>query len=394
MPLAKHTSEIVIVGGGVIGLAVARALARRGVKDVLLLERGELGKEASYAAAGILAPQAEADESDEFFALAAASRDAYPAFAESLYAETGIDIELDSAGTLYLAFNSTDEQEIQDRFAWQTRAGLSVERLTRAEALQLEPNISAHVCSALRFPKDIQVENRLLVEALTSSCRHFEVTLVTNTLVHDLKIESGQLTGVQTSAGFISTDCVVIAGGAWTSKIKNLPAITIEPVRGQMLCFHGQQRIANHVLYSPRGYLVPRRDGRLLAGSTLEEVGFDSRVTDEGLQTVRSNALEISSLVQQLAVGEAWAGLRPRAADNLPVLGPCGEIKGLVYATGHYRNGILLAPITGDLIAETIISEESPPLLTPFSADRFGLDTVGASLRGRPWLRKRFSPVH
>jgi glycine oxidase len=152
---------------------------------------------------------------------------------------------------------------------------------------------------------------------------------------------------------------------------KSLPSFGIEPVRGQMLCFEANPQIARHVIYSPRGYLVPRRDGRLLAGSTTEHAGFDRRVTADGVRSILSAALEISDRVGALPLQASWAGLRPRAADGLPVLGPYAEIDGLFYATGHYRNGILLAPITGELIAGAVVDKMNPTVLNIFSPDRF-----------------------
>ena len=365
--------DVVIVGGGVIGLAIARALALRGVSDVTLIERGQPGTEASWAAGGILAPQVEADHVDDFFHLAAASRDLYPAFAESLKKETGIDVELDQTGTLCLGFTQRDEGELRSRYDWQSSEGLSVEWLTGDEARRIEPFISKQVRCALRFPKDYQVENRRLVQALLKANEKRGMRLITDCNVSELLIENGKVCGVETSSGFVAASVVVVAAGAWTSLISSsattLPKI--EPIRGQMLCFETRPRIARHVIYSSRGYVVPRRDGRVLAGSTTECVGFERRVTDEGISAIKSMAIEIAPALAQLAPIDSWAGFRPRATDDLPVLGPCEEIAGLFYATGHYRNGILLAPITGELIAAAIVDGVTPSMLAAFSPDRF-----------------------
>jgi len=355
----KEHHEIVIVGGGVIGLTIARALALRGVRDVCLVERGNLGTEASWAAAGMLLPQVEADAADEFFNLACQSRDLYPAFAAALREETGIDVELDTTGTLYLALTDHDHEEIQKRYEWQTRAGLSVEILSAAEARECEPCVSESTRGALRFPKDIQVENRRLLSALANSVKKLGVTIATQTIVDSLIIEGNRVRGVQTSRGTIDTSTAVIAAGTWSSFIKTSPQPpAIEPVRGQMVCLEAKPQLTRHVIYSPRSYLVPRQDGRLLAGSTSEHAGFAKCVTAGGIATILRNALEISPGISDLPVVDTWAGLRPRAPDGLPVLGRCGEIDGLFYATGHYRNGILLAPLTGELISEAIISSQ------------------------------------
>jgi len=369
---SHQPSDVIIVGGGVIGLAIARALLLRGVRKVTLFERGQPGTEASWAAGGILAPQVEANHADDFFRLAAASRDLYPAFAGSLKKETGVDVELDETGTLYLGFSEKDEAELRLRYEWQSSEGLSVEWLTADDARALEPCISSHVRCALRFPNDLQVENRRLLEALLIANDKLGMRLATTTNVIELRIEAGKVLGVETSAGFAAAPVVVLAAGAWTSRIKsNSALISIEPVRGQMLCFESRPQIARHVIYSSRGYLVPRRDGRLLAGSTTEQVGFDRRVTGDGVNAIRSLASEISPATEQLPLIDSWAGFRPRAEDDLPVLGPDDESDGLFYATGHYRNGILLAPITGELIAAAIVDQATPPGLAAFSPQRF-----------------------
>jgi glycine oxidase len=363
----------VIIGGGVIGLAIARALRHRGVRKVMLIERGQAGAEASWAAGGMLAPQVEADHLDDFFRLACASRDLYPAFAQSLQEETGIDVELDTTGTLCLGFTLQDGAELRRRYQWQTSEGLQVEWLSGNEARGLEPCLSANVASALHLPNDWQVENRRLVEALVSANKKLDVQLVTDCAVTALRIEHETVRGVETSQGFVAAPIVVVAAGAWSSLIvsPSSPLIEIEPVRGQMLCFSARAEIARHVIYSPRGYLVPRRDGRVLAGSTAEHVGFDKRVTDDGMNAIKAMALEITAAIAGWPVIDSWAGFRPRAKDGLPILGPCAGIRGLLYATGHYRNGILLAPITGQVIAEAIVDRVMPASLNAFSPDRF-----------------------
>ncbi|HEV7474600.1 MAG TPA: glycine oxidase ThiO [Pyrinomonadaceae bacterium] len=379
MNQSRETAEVIIIGGGVIGLAVARALALRGVRDVLLIERNTLGGESSTAAAGMLAPQAEANRAHEFFYLTCRSRDLYPDFAAALLEETGIDIELETTGTLYLAFTEHDAGELERRYEWQTKAGLPVEKLSAAAVRDLESSISEDVRGALKFPLDTQVENRRLISALASANEKLGVRLETGTAVTSLKIERDRIAGIETSRGFVATDSVVIAGGAWSSLLvsdKALPNPRIKPVRGQMLCLEANPQIARHVIYSPRGYLVPRRDGRLLAGSTTEQAGFEKRVTAAGIHSILSAALEISPRIAALPMIDSWAGLRPRAADTLPVLGPCAEIAGLFYATGHYRNGILLAPVTGELIAAAIVDKTFPAALNIFSPDRFGLVAV------------------
>jgi glycine oxidase len=375
-----QTANVAIIGGGVIGLTIARALGLRGVREISIIERASLGTEASFAAAGMLAPQAEADSSDEFFRFTCQSRDMYANFAAALFEETGVDVELDTTGTLYLALTEHDRSEIDLRCDWQTRAGLPVSRLTAVDARGLEPCISPSVEGALHFPLDVQVENRRLLTALANSVDKLGVRTISETSVESLQVERERVNGLQTTRGFLSCSTVVVAAGCWTSligiskgeteqKLRSIPQI--EPVRGQMLCFDSRPQLVSHVIYSPRGYVVPRRDGRLLAGSTSERAGFAKQVTAGGIGSILGHAMEIAPSIARLAMLDSWAGLRPRASDGLPVLGPCGEIEGLFYATGHYRNGILLAPITGELIAQAVVDKIVSPLLAPFSPNRF-----------------------
>lgn len=375
----KHSADVVVIGGGVIGLTIARTLALRGAGDVCLIERASLGREASYAAAGMLAPQAEANAQDDFFKLACRSRDLYANFAASLRDETGVDIELDTTGTLYLALTYHDLVDIEKCYAWQRAAGLPVDLLTPGQVRELEPCISSSVLGALRFPLDVQVENRRLLSALTNSVSKLGVAIVSETSVESIGIERDRVTGVQTSRRFIECGKAVVAAGTWSGHIQGFTrntSLKIEPVRGQMISFDARPQLTRHVIYSPRSYIVPRQDGRLLAGSTSEHAGFAKHVTAGGIGTILANAQEISPAISNLRIVDTWSGLRPRAPDSLPVLGPCDEIGGLIYATGHYRNGILLAPVTGELIAEAIIDGVVSPLLAPFSPGRFDLARV------------------
>ena len=390
---SDERADVVVVGGGVAGLAAARELGRRGLAAVVIESAAACGAGASGAAAGMLAPQAEADRADALFELLCASREMYPAFAEALGEEAGVDVELDRTGTLYLAFSAEDEEEVERRFAWQSRAGLAVERVTAEEVRRLEPQVSPHVRAALRFPRDWQVENRLLVRALRASAEGFGARVFEGAAALGVHVSpDGRARGVLTESGTVWADAVVFAAGAWSSGLRKIidaaggakPSEAeladdprVEPVRGQMLCFRGhgsQAPLVRHVVYSPRGYLVPRRDGRLLAGSTTEREGFDCRVTEEGVAAVRAQAEEIAPGVASLARADAWAGLRPRAADGLPVLGESADVRRLFYATGYYRNGILLAPAAGRVVADLVTAGATtllPRAISTFSPARF-----------------------
>ena len=389
-------ADVAVVGGGVAGLAAARELARRGLGVTVLESADACGSGASNAAAGMLAPQAEADRADELFELLCASREMYPAFAEALREETGVDIELDQTGTLYLALTEEDEGELGRRFDWQARAGLAVERLSGSEARAAEPHVSPRVRAALRFPRDWQVENRRLVRALRASAEGSGARVLEGVRAVGLLVGGGRAAGVETSAGAVSAGAVVLAAGAWSSEFGRLDggSLTpladdprVEPVRGQVLCFRRDDSagaLVRHVVYSPRGYVVPRRDGRLLAGSTTERAGFDCRVTEEGAAAVRAQAEEIAPAIASLPLADSWAGLRPRSADGLPVLGESADVRGLFYATGFYRNGILLAPAAGEVVAALVAGGTTalpPRVLQAFGPTRHLRALAGSQAR-------------
>lgn len=370
--------DCVVIGGGVIGLSIARELAGAGLM-VTLVERDRLGRGSSHAAAGMLAPQAEADTVDAFFRLARRSREMYTAFAAELLEETGTDIELDRTGTLCVAFTETEELKLARRHDWQSAANLPVERLTPDEARRREPQLSNELRAALLLPDDWQVENRRLTHALAASCATREVELLTSTEVLSVERDAlgKRVEGVHTSRGRIATSTVIVAAGAWASRLGGFGAnanVNIEPVRGQMLCLEASPPIVRHVIYGERAYLVPRRDGRLLIGATVEQVGFDARVTASGIGALTAQATKIVPRTSDLPFADAWASLRPRAADALPVIGRAEEIEGLIFAAGHYRNGILLAPLTARLVCDLITAPSHaglPEMLRDFSPIRF-----------------------
>ncbi|MEP6848442.1 MAG: glycine oxidase ThiO [Acidobacteriota bacterium] len=368
-------SDVLIIGAGVIGLSIARELRKRGAGNITVLEKGRAGREASWAAAGMLAPQAETDAIDNFYELCSESRDLYPEFADQLLEETGVNIELDRSGTLYLAFTDEDVEAIEGRFTWQRCAGLSVESLSATECRVLEPGIWESVKGGLLFANDWQVENRKLVEALIEFSRISELEIIENTTVTDLAIDGNKISGARTSDGqFFAAGAVVLATGAWTSLIKigelALP-VHVKPIRGQMICFQQSERRFQRVIYSPRAYIVPRTDGRLLVGATVEDVGFDTSNTMEGIDALKANAVEIAPSLADRRVSQEWAGLRPFAMDGLPLIGRFPNVGNLFLATAHYRNGILLAPLTAKLVAESIVSGRDNSLLEPFGPQRF-----------------------
>lgn len=369
----EQFSDVLIIGGGVIGLSLARELYKKGVRQITILERGSAGRESSYAAAGMLAPNAETDRADAFASFCAESLRLYPNYAAELFDETGIDIELDRSGTLYLAFTEKDSAEIRYRYEWQKQAGLTVEHLTVQETLRAEPFVSPDVRESLFFPNDWQVENRRLLRALEKYAATNQINIIENAAVTHLLTENGKITGAATDNEEFFAEKIVLTTGAWTSLIKtggfDLPRV--RPIRGQMLGFQTAKRLFNKVIYTPRGYIVPRADGRILVGATVEDVGFDKTLTDAGTEILLDAALEISPSLANLEIAEKWTGLRPFAADGLPILGAFADFENLFIATAHYRNGILLAPLTARVLTEKIAENRDSGYFEFFNPRRF-----------------------
>ena len=373
-------TDVLIIGGGVIGLSIARELHKKGARKIALVEKGRCGQESSWAAAGMLGPQTEADEMGPFFDLCCASRDLYPEFAAELLDETGVDIQLDRTGTLFLAYTDDDIEHIRSRYDWQKNAGLPVELLSAEETRKMEPVVSPDVRGALYFPHDWQVENRKLLAALRRYAELAGIAIIENARVERLTVEDGKVVGAATNNGRINAGDTILATGAWTSLIKigTTPVpVNVEPIRGQMIAFRTAERLFRHVIYSGDGYVVPRLDGRILAGSTTEKAGFDASTTAAASNALKEMAGEIIPEIKDLAIADRWAGLRPFAPDGLPVLGRIGSVDGLFVATAHYRNGILLAPITAKLAAASLLDRVESEYCATFGPDRFRTARVG-----------------
>ncbi|QQS45543.1 MAG: glycine oxidase ThiO [Acidobacteriota bacterium] len=368
-------SDAAVVGGGVIGCSIAWRLAQAGLR-VILLDKGEFGAEASRAAGGMLAPLSEADETGDFFDLCVSSRAMYADFARELRAASGIDIEYRTEGTLYLSLREEDDEELDRRWQWQHAAGLNVKRLDAGCVRKLEPGINPALRWALKFPDDHQVNNRLLAAALLEAARRSGVNTLPMTEVFQVRTEpvagTERVIGLTTPQGLIRAANVVVTAGCWSTLIlpESSHALRVTPVRGQMVSFEMAEPTLNHVVYSRRGYLIPRHSGHIIAGSTTEHAGFDKSVTVGGIAEILEHAIEIMPSAGERALTETWAGLRPHSADSLPILGHDPRIEGLIHATAHYRNGILLTPITARAISELIVKGESSVNLAPFSFDR------------------------
>jgi glycine oxidase len=366
---------IAIVGGGIIGLSIGWMLARRN-EEVTVFDKGEAGREASWAAAGMLAPQVEAEPGEEWFLqFLLKSRSHWKEFARELEAASGITVDYRDEGTLVVALDHDDSERLRFQYDFQRRLGLDLKWLSGQQARALEPHLSPSVTAGIYSQLDHQVDNRKVMAALRQAFLGSGGKLREHTAVEEVIIEGGRVKGLRINGESLDADHVVVAAGAWSHGIKGLPKSAqapVRPVKGQMLALRmeAQSPLLRHVVWGPAIYLIPRRDGTLLIGATVEEMGFDTGLTAGGQLDLLREAWETLPGIYDLPVIETWAGLRPGSRDDAPILGPSG-VKGLTLATGHHRNGILLAPITAETIAHYVASGELPKVIEPFSIRRF-----------------------
>jgi len=365
--------KVLVIGGGIIGSSIAWRLAREGA-SVTVLERGRLGQEASWAAAGLIAPQAEAQGAGHFFDLCLRARDAFRQVSARLIDDGGIDPEYGDFGILYLALDRTEQAELEERARWQRSAGGAVEELTPDEARELEPAISRETVFALYMPEDRPLDNRKLTQAYASAAVRSGAIFSEGVSADAIVTAGGRACGLRLHGGTIlEADRVVVAAGSWSDAIRGLEGdqIAIHPVRGQIICFEGRPGLIGPPVFSQRGYLVPRRDGRLLAGSTMEYAGYNRTVTMAGIEKIVGGAIAMVPALADVSFREAWAGLRPATQDLLPVLGPSPSTPNVIYATGHFRSGILLSALTGEVVADLVAGRVPSIDLAPFSPARF-----------------------
>jgi glycine oxidase len=363
--------DIAIVGGGIMGSAIALRLAQHGV-SVTVIERGIPGAEASSAAAGILGPQMEAEGPGPLLELGLKSRALYPELAAELREMTGIDVGYDRSGVLAVALDAAGERDLDARAAWQLARGLRADRLGGDEARVREPALGPDVRAALAFPDDGQVVARELARAFSQAAAVAGARFVTGRYVRRVVVEAEAVTGLELDGETLPAGVVVVAAGSWSGLVEGagVPPGIVRPARGQLVSIDTRPPLFRSVVSAPGGYLVPRRDGTVLAGSTVEMAGFKKQVTVAGLAGILTLARTLVPALADAPVTSTWSNFRPYTEDHLPVLGTT-NVRGLVLATGHFRNGILLAPITADSIAALIATGHSPTDLAPFNVSRF-----------------------
>ena len=376
---ARNVSKpnVAIIGAGVIGLGIAWRLAMRGV-PVAVFDKGACGAGASHAAAGMLAACAEAEPGEEaLVTLGRASQARWPAFAAELKEASGVDVGLRPEGTLVVALTSDDQARLSHQLVFQQKLGLPLQWITAAETRRREPHLAGKLAGAVFSPEDTQVDNRKLAAALRIAAEAAGAGISEHQAVKTISNDAGRVDGIVLADGRkVAADVVVLAAGAWSRSIEGLaPELRppVRPIKGQMLALRMDPTapLLTHVVWAPGAYLVPRLDGRLLVGATVEEKGYDTSLTAGGILTLLEAAWRAVPAVEELPIDEMWVGHRPGSRDDAPILGT-GLIDGLIYATGHHRNGILLTPITADAIAELVFEGAADPAIRPFSIERFG----------------------
>ena len=362
--------DVIVLGGGIIGCALAEELSRRGQR-VAVVEQGRVGAEASSAAAWILAAQMDVPRPGPFFELCQAARRMYPAWVARLERSAGRSVGLHADGILFLVDTLRGEAAMTRQARWQRARGLRVERWSPAEVRRREPAVDGRFRRGFFFPTEAQIDNVALMEALALACRRAGVILREQTSARRLLIRGGRVRGIDTDRGPLEAPVVVNCLGSWANMGGTLPVrLPVEPARGQILVFQAPRRLVRRAVMSPHAYMVQRRDGRLLIGSTIERVGFRKALTLEGMSCILNGVRRMTSALDGSAFIDAWAGFRPCTADQKPILGTT-PIEGFYVATGHFRHGILLAPVTARVMADLILTGRSPLDLRQFSSARF-----------------------
>ena len=364
-----------IIGGGVAGLGLAWRLALRGIKSVVY-DKGAMGRGASWAAAGMLAAVIEAEPGeDALIPFVLKSQSMWREFAKELNAYTGHDIGYRETGTLFIAPERDDEGLLKQRFEYLKNRNLPVEWLDKSDLRKREPFLSPRVTQGFYSGQDHQVDNRALVDALHAACIRAGVALHPNSEITDVICADDTITHLIVNGERIAVEHVVLAAGAWSGAINGIPQNILPPVfpmKGQLLALQMDVRmpLLKHVVWTPQVYLVPRSDGRLIVGATLEDKGFDAQLTAGGILHLLRETWEALPGIEELPLLESWAGFRPTSRDDAPILGPSG-LKNLSFMTGQHRHGILMTPLVAAAMCEYICDGRLPDVAAPFTINRF-----------------------
>ena len=368
-------TDIAVVGGGLIGLSIAWRLAQAG-RAVTVLERETIGAGASLAATGMLAPAAEHEPgSDPLLPLALESLRLWPAFRDALETESGRAIDYRPDGTLVLAVGRDEVERLRFRYDLQRRSGLDATWLPGGEVRRLEPGLRPSVTAGIHCPLDHQVDPRLVMDALAEACRRAGVILAERTPVTGLDWSGARVTGLRAGDRTVAAETVILASGAWSGVDGLLPenlALPVRPLKGQSLALRTTARTGTlgRMIWTEQVHMAPKSDGQLIVGATVEDCGFRPGVTAGGLYALLEGARRVLPGIEEMEVEAVWSGYRPTSDDDAPILDALAP--GLVAATGHHRNGYLLAPVTAEAIVELVMRGDLPEIARPFTRARFG----------------------
>lgn len=368
-------AEVVVIGGGVIGCSIAYYLALGGAR-VTVLERQRLAGGASGVAAGMLAPQVEAPFADEFFELALLGRAEHGPLAERLREDVGLDVEYRKTGILRVARTEAERADLQRQHRWQAARGLAAEWVDTDDLGRCEPLLAGVagrlLAGGLWLADEGQVRGPRLVQALAMAARG--ARFLEGTWAVGLSVHGGRVAGVVTPSGVVGAETVVLAAGVWSADLARSIDLTVPmtSVKGQILSLRAVGNTPRQVIWSGESYLVPRPDGEIVLGATEEEGNYDARPSLAGVHRLTEAALEVVPAAGGFVVEGVWAGLRPAAPDRHPIVGWAPGVEGLFLATAHYRNGVLLGPLTGRRVADHILSRAPLGELAPYGPERFG----------------------
>lgn len=369
----RESADIAIVGGGIIGCAIAYHLAVRGGRSVVLLERDRIGGQALIAWSGLLALPPEEGTPAPLRDLAAASLAIYPDVVDDLLGRTGIDPELRRSGALHLAVTDHDEAVLRAELAALRRWDDRYRWVEQNELRDLEPELAGHFRGAMLAPGECNILSPRLVRAYAHAAAEAGVRIREVTEVREFKVEGGRLTGLVTTTGEINAGVVILAVGAWSGSLGRRLGLTLPvgPLRGQIIRLSTWNVPVRHTLYHGVSYITGKSDGMIAIGSTEEEASFDRRVTNAGLSFLTRFAIDTVPVLADATFLDAWAGLRPLPVDGLPLIGWAPGLGNVVVATGHARNGVLWSAITGRIVADLLDGIEPPLDVSPFNPARF-----------------------
>ncbi len=362
--------DAVIAGGGLIGACIALELAEEGLK-VALYDAHEPGREASWASAGMISPAPENPGSIPFVPISLASVALYPAFIQKVESLSGMDVGYRKDGAIDVILDGNIEEELSTVIALQHGVGLRAEALTAQQAREMEPSLTDEIEAAIFRPDEASLDNRVFTDAVLKAAQQKGVQIFARNGAKSLWKENGRCKGLILDNGRVEAKWTIIAAGCFSARIEGVaPYAPVFPAKGQMIALRCESVEIQHVLWMEHTYLVPRNDGRIIAGSTIERTGFDHDVTAAGLKKILSEAIKLAPGLEKARIEETWAGLRPDSPDHLPILGPT-DLDGLLIATGHFRSGILLAPVTALLMREWVCTQKVGVDWERFSPMRF-----------------------